>query len=110
MTKRSTFLLLLLLALPACQKHSAYDAAASEAYYAAWTKRRAGDEAGYKRALAEVARQKGTWAGERAALDLSLVDESGAAGVFVQLLRAAEKVVFAKRVPEPDPARAPDAP
>ncbi len=35
MTKRSTFLLLLLLALPACQKHSAYDAAASEAYYAA---------------------------------------------------------------------------
>jgi hypothetical protein len=80
------------LALAACGKPSGYDPDASRAFRAAWEKRRAGDEAGYRAALAEVAKRKGTWAGDRAALDLELVDETRASGWGSLLQKAAELV------------------
>lgn len=90
MTTMTRVLLSLFLSggLSACSKKG-YDADASAAYRAAWEKRRAGDEAGYKQGLAEVAKKRGTWAGDRAALDLDIVDETYAGSLLGNLLRQA---------------------
>ena len=88
MTKQLAFLICAL-PLVACQRQSGYDQGASAAFRAAWEKRRAGDEAGYKQALTEVAKRRGTWAGDRAALDLELSDVSEGSSMVGQLLRQA---------------------
>lgn len=71
---------------------SRYDAEASAAYRAAWEKRRAGDDAGYRSGLAAVAARRGTWAGERAALDLELVDQRGARSLWHRLVEQAASI------------------
>jgi hypothetical protein len=85
-------------ALPACQPAaSRYDAAAGAAYRAAWEKRRAGDEAGYKSALAALAARRGTWAADRAALDLELLDEGEVRSRWYQRLEQAVQVLMRGR-------------
>jgi hypothetical protein len=67
---------------------SRYDAEASRGYRAAWEKRRAGDEAGYTAGLKEVATHAGTWAGDRARLDLATGAQSRPGSFLVGLIRA----------------------
>jgi hypothetical protein len=66
-------LLLSLLALGACRSHDVgYDAKASAAYRAAWDKKMAGDEAGYRAGLEQVKKEfPDSRAGARAAERLS---------------------------------------
>ena len=91
-----------------CNTPRGYDEATSRAYRAAWEKRRAGDEVGYKAALAEVASHRGTWAGDRAALDLELVDEPSYDSIFSRVLRqaavlAGDPSVLRDKLSAPDP-------
>lgn len=60
-----------------CNTSGGYDADASREFRDAWNKRRAGDDAGYRAGLAQSAKKTGTWAGDRAARDLELVDDPG---------------------------------
>ena len=60
-------LLVALLALGCQSRPPAYDPAASAAYRAAWEKKLAGDEAGYRAALGDICKKyPNTRAGERA--------------------------------------------
>jgi hypothetical protein len=88
-------------ALPGCgPERAGYDAEASAAFRAAWEKRRAGDEAGYRAGLTALAKRRDTWAGQRAALDLELADDPGGGSTFTRLLKQAAET-FRKRT---DPA------
>jgi len=100
-------LVLLLLAV-GCSGPPSYDPEASRAFRAAWDKRRAGDEAGYRVALAEVATKRGTWAGDRAALDLEVVDEQRVS-TFSAIIRHVTARLRAAAFPAA-PAVAPPAP
>ena len=78
-------------ALTGCQPSgSRYDAEASRGFRAAWEKRRAGDEAGYRAALGALAKKKGTLAGDRAAVDLEIVDETNTSSLGPLLKQAAQ--------------------
>jgi hypothetical protein len=89
-------------ALAACSRPSVsrYDAEAGAAFRAAWEKRRAGDEAGYRQALAAVAKRRGTWAGDRAARDLEVADDPATESSLLRLLRKAASLAG-------DPSRLP---
>jgi hypothetical protein len=90
---------------------SRYDESASQAYRAAWDKRRAGDEAGYKAGLAAVAKQRGTWAGDRAAIDLEMFDEPGGGSVWRKIVEQVTQMAGARaRGPAVEPVAPPAVP
>jgi hypothetical protein len=107
MTLRTSFFFMITLALASCQGASGYDEATSLAYRAAWALHRSGDEAGYKRALEALSKQRGTWAGDRAAIDLERLDETASGSFLRRLVEQAARVAGDTKPPG-DPA--PDPP